>query len=187
MHGLKDFLVTVMLMKTYVFKVCFSGSKIPYYVIELAENQKLTDLHEAIQDALKWDNDHLYSFFFKPKAKDMQGLRKALDSKYDFVRRIKNAKSEQEREELIAKEMEKDLRHAKIEYSHPYELEEWQKSANVKLSSVGLEPKEKFEYLFDYGDMHNFDVKLIEEGESQQGVKYPRLVMKEGKAPKQYY
>ncbi len=47
----------------YAFKVKFKWAKSIYRVIELRSTQTLDDLHLAIQQAIHWDNDHLYSFF----------------------------------------------------------------------------------------------------------------------------
>ena len=48
----------------YAFKVCFRRAKSVFSrTLELRAEQTLEDLHRAIQAALAWDNDHLYSFF----------------------------------------------------------------------------------------------------------------------------
>ena len=47
----------------YAFKVKFSWNKRIYRIIELRSEQTLDDLHFAIQRAIGWDADHLYSFF----------------------------------------------------------------------------------------------------------------------------
>ena len=49
--------------QTIIFKVMFQYRKGIWRKIELKETETLEDLHDAIQDALGWDNDHLYSFF----------------------------------------------------------------------------------------------------------------------------
>ena len=41
-------------------------------------------------------------------------------------------------------------------------------------------------FLFDYGDNWQFRLEVIGRGRKEQGVKYPRLVKKIGKAPEQY-
>ena len=47
----------------YTFKVKFKRAKTIYRVIEIKSKQTLDELHLAIQQAIHWDNDHLYSFF----------------------------------------------------------------------------------------------------------------------------
>jgi len=46
----------------YAFKVKFMWAKRIYRTIELRSEQTLDDLHYAIQRAINWDADHLYSF-----------------------------------------------------------------------------------------------------------------------------
>jgi hypothetical protein len=48
---------------TYTFKVKFMHNKRIYRTIELLSGHTLEDLHFAIQRAIGWDSDHLYSFF----------------------------------------------------------------------------------------------------------------------------
>ena len=47
----------------YAFKVKLFWDKRVYRTIELRSEQTLDELHFAIQHALHWDSDHLYSFF----------------------------------------------------------------------------------------------------------------------------
>ncbi len=60
----------------YAFKVMFKWAKEIYRTIELKSEQTLEDLHRAIQRAIRWDSDHLYSFF-------MNGER--WDERYAFA------------------------------------------------------------------------------------------------------
>jgi hypothetical protein len=54
----------------YRFKVALSGRKSVWRRIEVRSDQTLEDLHDAIQDAFVWDDDHLYAFFLSGKAWD---------------------------------------------------------------------------------------------------------------------
>ena len=54
----------------YAFKVKFKWAKRIYRTIELRSEQTLDDLHYAIQRAIRWDADHLYSFFVGGTARD---------------------------------------------------------------------------------------------------------------------
>jgi hypothetical protein len=54
----------------YAFKVKFKWAKRVYRTIELRSEQTLDDLHHAIQRAIGWDADHLYSFFVSGMAHD---------------------------------------------------------------------------------------------------------------------
>lgn len=60
----------------YAFQVMFKGSKRLSRTLELQSEQTLEDLHHAIQQAIHWDSDHLYSFF-------MNGER--WDERYAFA------------------------------------------------------------------------------------------------------
>lgn len=55
---------------SYAFKVKFKWAKRIYRTIELRSEQTLDDLHHAIQRAIGWDADHLYSFFVGGVARD---------------------------------------------------------------------------------------------------------------------
>jgi Plasmid pRiA4b ORF-3-like protein len=44
----------------------------------------------------------------------------------------------------------------------------------------------KMTFLFDYGDMWQFGIEVIGRRQRQKGVKYPKVVKKIGRAPKQY-
>ncbi len=54
----------------YAFKVWLIGNKQLSRTVELRSTQTLETLHQAIQRAIKWDSDHLYSFFLNGKAWD---------------------------------------------------------------------------------------------------------------------
>lgn len=55
--------------QTIIFKVMFKYRKGTWRKIELKATDNLEDLHDAIQDAIEWDNDHLYSFYMDNKFK----------------------------------------------------------------------------------------------------------------------
>lgn len=54
----------------YRFKVVLEGPKTVWRRIELRGDQTLHNLHEAIQNAFNWDDEHLYAFFLSGKAWD---------------------------------------------------------------------------------------------------------------------
>lgn len=56
----------------YALKVKFGGDKRIYRTIELRSEQTLDDLHFAIQRAIKWDADHLYSFYMNGVLRDQR-------------------------------------------------------------------------------------------------------------------
>jgi|ADGO01.1.fsa_nt_gi Plasmid pRiA4b ORF-3-like protein. len=62
-------------------------------------------------------------------------------------------------------------------------------ATNTTLGELGLVPKHKFLYYFDFGDSHQFIV-TVKKIETREGAaasdEYPRLVEAKGKAPRQY-
>lgn len=54
----------------YALKVKFKWARTIYRTIEVASEQTLEDLHVAIQQAIRWDDDHLYSFFMNGQLHD---------------------------------------------------------------------------------------------------------------------
>ncbi|HEY68139.1 MAG TPA: plasmid pRiA4b ORF-3 family protein [Thermoflexia bacterium] len=130
-------------LQTYTFKVTYLRKPSVWRTIEIAENQTLHDLHYAIQKAVDFDADHLYSFFMSGQAWD--------DS---------------------------------TEYAHPYA--KGPSAANVKIRDLNMRMKQRFLYLFDYGDEHRFEVQLVGINPDAPKGKYPRVVERHGKNPRQY-
>ena len=57
---------------------------------------------------------------------------------------------------------------------------------STKLSRLGLKKKQKFLFLFDFGDDHQFGIAVEGFGEVMSGKKYPLILEEKGKAPRQY-
>jgi hypothetical protein len=132
--------------QTIVLKVYQVGRKRNYRTIEMKSSQNLVTLHNAIQKAIKWDNDHLYSFFMDNKT----NVRK---SPYEFA----------------APDAEIDA-----------------KSAMIAIGKFGLVEKQKFAYIFDYGDWHEFELQVVGFDSVDANAKYPRVVTSVGEFGKQY-
>jgi hypothetical protein len=58
------------------------------------------------------------------------------------------------------------------EYSHPEA--DGRSAARAQISRLGLEPKKKFKYVYDFGDSHKFEVELKNIKDPEEGVEYPR-------------
>ena len=56
----------------------------------------------------------------------------------------------------------------------------------VEIGQLKLEPGQKFLYLFDYGDNHEFDVTLLAVNPSAGPDNYPKIVARKGRSPEQY-
>lgn len=130
--------------QTIIFKVMFRYRKGIWRKIEMKASQTLEDLHDAIQDAIDWDNDHLYSFF--------------MDNSFDSL---------------------------DAEFTCPYEPE-GRKTADIAVGAFGFKKGQKFAYLFDFGDMHKFEIEVIDFGTVQKGKSYPMLIESKGKTLEQY-
>jgi hypothetical protein len=119
-------------------------------IIEASEDNTLDQLHRAILDALRWDEDHLYSFFMSGKAWDRET-------------------------EYFTYDCEDDMPTLR-----------YRDSWKVKLKNLGVKAGDRFLYLFDYGDRHEFDIEIL--GESTVAGKRSRPVIAErsGTMPQQY-
>ncbi|MCK5156923.1 MAG: hypothetical protein KAQ69_10860 [Spirochaetales bacterium] len=146
-------------MKVYCIKAALFYNKRTYRNIEIIENQSLADLHDSIFAAFDRDDEHLYSFFLTGKAmKSTRGI-------HDFP-----------------------------EITHPMNMEELfgfshgekHNAEKTKIRDLDLFEKDKFYYLFDFGDdwWHELTVLKIEEASALKG--YPRIIKRVGDSPEQY-
>ena len=60
------------------------------------------------------------------------------------------------------------------------------KLATIKIKQLNLRPRQRFLYVFDFGEDHHFKIKVTGFGTVQNGQKYPSLTHSEGISPKQY-
>lgn len=111
-------------------------------VIRMNLEDSLYDLHHAIQRAVSFDDDHLFSFTVGA------GMMKRT-----YV------PSE-------ARNRNTDL------------------SVETLLGELDLKKGQKFTYLFDFGDMWQFDIRVLEIREGM--VRMPEIIRAEGNAPQQY-
>jgi len=59
-------------------------------------------------------------------------------------------------------------------------------SSNERISNSPLRMKQRFLYLYDYGDQHEFDVQIIATSAETPRGRYPKVVERHGKMPPQY-
>ena len=64
--------------------------------------------------------------------------------------------------------------------------EEKRSADEVKVCSLGLKPRQRFLYLFDYGDDWRFEVQFMGRVDSKEGATYPRITDRRGDSPPQY-
>lgn len=131
------------MIQVYTFKVTYLNAPGIWRVIEIPADRTLDDLHAAIQHAVDFDFDHLYSFFLSGRAWDEDS-----------------------------------------EYASPGA--EGRSAARVRLRDLNLRVNQRFLYLFDYGDEHRFEVKLVDVNPNAPKGAYPRVVERHGKNPPQY-
>lgn len=110
--------------------------------IRMNLEDSLYDLHEMIQRAVDFDNDHLFEFMVGRGAmKRVYTLPEAMNSGRDL-------------------------------------------SVETSLGELDLRKGQVFTYLFDFGDMWQFDIKVLEIREGT--IKRPEVIKSEGDAPEQY-
>jgi hypothetical protein len=128
--------------------------------IEIAANQTLGDLGEAIPLAFGFDDPHLWSFFLSGKPWD-HSTEYALSSTPDQLGGLLGDR-------------------------HPRP----RAAKRVRICEVpfpGATGKKEFLFLFDYGDEWHFGVKLVRTSETvDSGAQYPRVIASHGEAPPQY-
>jgi hypothetical protein len=130
-------------VRTCLFKVTYLRDPEVWRTIEIAADQTLDTLHHAIQDAVGFDEDHLYSFYMSGQAWDKDS-----------------------------------------EYASPHA--DGPSAAKVQIGSLNWRLKQRFLYLFDYGDEHRFEVQLLAINPAAAKGQYPRLVEQHGENPSQY-
>jgi hypothetical protein len=59
-------------------------------------------------------------------------------------------------------------------------------SSNERISRLPLRMKQRFLYLYDYGDQHEFDVQIFAANAETPRGHYPKVIKRHGKMPSQY-
>lgn len=141
----------------FVFKVALADRKSVWRRIAVRGNQTLDDLHGAIYDAFDRDDEHLYSFYFpKPGSKGRARIREAQEYTCGYAA------------------------------EGPFGDESDAKTTDAKLTSLGLTPRRKFYYLFDFGDEWWHEITVEQTDAPAEKGKYPRIVEMKGASPPQY-
>ena len=145
-------------MKIYQFRVSIIGIPNLYRIIEASENCTFDDFHDEIFCAFDRYDDHLYSFFITRK--DTVNMRWIYDAP---------------------------------EITHPMGVEDLmgfrkrkKSTAKTFIGDVGLNEKDVFHYLFDFGDdwWHRIRVQSIDEVTANK--KHIKLIKSIGESPPQY-
>ena len=141
-----------------VLKVKLFHDKRTYRLIEIGSSNSLDTLHEIIFEAFDRFDEHLYSFFFPEEAvKRTSAIRDSL--------------------EYISPDYKiEPLFEHKTKYN----------AKKTALKDLKLCEKQKFYYLFDYGDewWHEIEVYTLSPG--APGPRSPQILKSVGKSPSQY-
>ena len=145
-------------MRVYRFKVSIIGISGLYRIIEATENCSFSELHESIFQAFDKYDPHLYSFFITKQ--DTKSLPKIFAS--PEITHPKNV------ENILGIESKRES------------------ACQTLISNAGLEEKDIFHYLFDFGDDWWHRIKVQKITEIPKRRKYIRIIRSMGVPPPQY-
>jgi hypothetical protein len=147
-----------MTMEAYVFGTRLEGWRGVRRTIAIRSDQTLVDLHNALQDAYDWDDDHLYSFWLGGKFWARDG------SEYTHPLTLEND----------------PFAGWGLPISKP-----GRRTSGQRLDRLGLTEAQRIAYLFDFGDEWRVVLTLLR-STSDDGGEYPRLLESVGESPPQY-
>jgi len=129
--------------------------------IEIKGSQTLKTLHYAIFESVEFEDEHLYQFEIggkKPFSKNatVYALQPPVGSMGGLGA-------------VMFGEMKKE-----------------KGVTQTKISSLGLKPKQKFFYWFDFGDDWWWEIVVLSIGDEVTKGKYPRVIERVGENPPQY-
>jgi len=145
-------------MKTFIFEVRLLRHGNVSRTIEIPEAFSLYRLAEAVIGAFGFDFDHAFGFF----------------------------DSDQGTGHIFAAERKYDLFTDMIEQGQDIEPTGAGSVKKTMVSEVWQKPGDRMVMLFDYGDDWRFTVLLKARGVEDKKKKYPAVLEKTGRAPKQY-
>lgn len=148
-----------MAMSTHIIRAKLMHDKRTYRDIEIRSDKTLYHLAEAIVDAFDFDMDHAFGFYS--------------DLGWDYY------------DSPVRYELFTDMGSG----GDGGDFGGRPKAKGVKrarLSAVFTEPKQKMQFLFDYGDDWRFEIEFRGFGERAKGAAYPRILAAKGPSPEQY-
>lgn len=145
-------------MKIYKFRISLIGLPKLHRIIEASENCTFDDFHDVIFEAFDRYDHHLYSFFITQK--DTTNIRAIYDAP---------------------------------QITHPMNMEDImgfekikQSTAETRIGDVGLNEKDVFHYLFDFGDDWWHRIRVQKIYETRFNKKHIKLIKSVGEPPPQY-
>lgn len=130
-----------------------------YRDIELPGNKTLYHLAETVIEAFDFDFDHAFGFY--------SGLGEAYYESPVRYELFTDMEAEHGGGGMDGRPKAKGVKRTKI-------------------SKVFTEPKQKMQFVFDYGDEWCFEIEVRGFGDKVKGVKYPRILAAKGEPPEQY-
>lgn len=159
--------------QVYRLRVKLAHDKRTYRDILICGNQTFETLHKVIYKAFDREEEHLYRFTIKKIMQGAEELKKLMRS---LGVRVSN-KRRYETTEISCPECAKDDR---------YYADEVFNAAKTKIQKFDFELKQKFEYLFDFGDEWRHEIQVMEFLPVEKDKRYPQIVKVKGESPKQY-
>lgn len=147
-----------MAKQAYVFSAKLDGWRAVHRMIAVSADQTLADVHDVLQAAFDWDNDHLYAFWLDGRFWSRDGT--------EYVHPFG---------------LEGDpFAGWDLPIAKPR-----RKSAKVPLNRLRLTKGQRIAYVFDFGD--EWRVRLtLRHIVAVDGGPYPRILKSVGEAPPQY-
>jgi hypothetical protein len=147
----------------YVLKVILRRRTGVSRTIEVGARQSLHDLARAVLAAFRWDDDHLYAFYFD-EANPRGPLSIGLEADFEWPAETDDGPSDVVGEEEVVGG-----------------------GLASPLGALGLARRQRFVLHYDFGDDHLFDLTVESIAERVRAdVQLPRVVAREGKSPPQY-
>ncbi len=146
-------------MSTHVIRAKLMHDKRTYRDIEIRSDKTLYHLAEAIVDAFDFDMDHAFGFYS--------------DLGWDYH-------GSPVRYELFTDMGMSD------DWGGLGDRPKAKGVKRTRLTEVFTEPKQKLQFLFDYGDDWRFEIEFRSFGERAKGATYPRILAAKGPSPEQY-
>ncbi|MGZ3883954.1 MAG: IS1096 element passenger TnpR family protein [Bacteroidia bacterium] len=144
-------------MAIYRFRVILEENDDVYRDIEIRSGQTFEDLHNAIQEAFRFDKKHAASFFVSD----------------DYWRKGQEITLREEDLPQDAEDIRKNIPAKKL-------------MSAIKTAKYIDDPHQRFVYVFDPVVQWSFTLELMKIGNEDPKAKYPLCVKTAGIAPKQY-
>ena len=160
----------------YVFRVKLMFDKRTYRDILIRGDQTFEQLHEAIFTAFGRYDEHLYRFTVKRTIPGIADLQKAF-RQLGFPVVQRRADKGCETLEIASPEC--------CDEPDSWADEQFD-AARTRIRNFDFAVKQKFEYLFDFGDEWNHEIEVVDILPVEPQRKYPSVIKARGDSPAQY-